>query len=349
MTRRKRVVFALIAMTLATVVCAGLLVGVDIYLHGRYQKSAGYNVWGYRGPSVGKKKPGEYRVVMSGGSSAFGYGSNWDEAIPAQLERMLHASAGLPPVSIVNLGYNNEGAYSFKFTLEDYLWLDYDAAMLYEGYNDIMNDETQPNMQVFRHQSPVYRLTGYLPIFPIIFREKAASLLTGGGAGAAYDGTKTVFKPGMAARGAAAALNAVTGATDALDRQLERVTAAQPRTIAVDQTTGCQSPWQSYCQSVKAAVDFALAHGKRVLVIGQPHFPKDHTRYVRHLAQQHELAGMIERQYAGNTEVRYVDLGDVVDLSDVSKSFDGMHLTPPGNTLVATALVGPVSDMVARK
>src|SRR5436190_2563525 len=210
MTRRKRIVFALIAMTMATVLCSGVLLAIDIYLHGRYQKSAGYNVWGYRGPSVGRKKPGEYRVVMSGGSSAFGYGSNWDEAIPAQLQRMLNTSGAKPEVNVVNLGYNNEGAYSFKFTLDDYLWLDYDAAILYEGYNDIMNDEAQPNMQVFRHQSPVYRATGYLPIFPIIFREKAASLLTGGGAGSAYDSAKTVFKPGMAAKSAAAALNVVT-------------------------------------------------------------------------------------------------------------------------------------------
>ena len=41
----------------------------------------------------------------------------------------------------MNLGYNNEGAYSFRATLEDYAWLDYDLALLYEGYNDMMADE----------------------------------------------------------------------------------------------------------------------------------------------------------------------------------------------------------------
>jgi hypothetical protein len=345
-TRRKRVVFALMAMSLATFVGAGALFAVDIYLHGRYEKSAGYNVWGYRGPSVGSKRAGEFRIVISGGSAAYGYGANWNEAIPAQLEGMLRGRPGLPPVSVVNLGYNNEGAYSFKYTLEDYEWLNYDLAMLYEGYNDIMNDEAQPNLQVFRHQSPVYRLTGYLPIFPIIFREKAAALLTGGGAGAAYAETRTVFTPGVAARSAAAALNAVSGATDALDRQLERVTSREPKAIKIDQTTGCKSPWQAYCLSVKAAIDFTLSKGKKVLVVGQPHFPKGNTRYTRHLEQQQEVGAMIARMYSGNASVGYVDMGDTVNLSDGSKSFDGMHLTPPGNAIVAAALVEPVSRMI---
>ncbi|MDP2389959.1 MAG: hypothetical protein Q8N52_06485, partial [Acidobacteriota bacterium] len=163
MTRRKRVLFALTAVALASVVAGGALLAVDIVLHGRYEKSAGYNIWGYRGPSVGGKQAGELRIVMTGGSSAYGYGAQWDEAIPARLEQSLSARSAAEAVRVINLGYNNEGAYSFKFTLNDYLWLDYDLAILYEGYNDLLGDSSPPNTQVFRHESPVYRLTGYLP------------------------------------------------------------------------------------------------------------------------------------------------------------------------------------------
>lgn len=46
--------------------------------------------------------PGELRIAMLGGSTAYGYGVNWDEAIPAQLERQLAPSGG--PLSVVNLG-----------------------------------------------------------------------------------------------------------------------------------------------------------------------------------------------------------------------------------------------------
>src|SRR3981081_2031061 len=121
-SRRKRIVFACLAVLFAAVGSVIALFVLDLVLHARYERSAGLNVWGYRGPRVGRKKPNERRVVYLGGSTAFGYGVRWDEAIPAQLEKLLNE--GRPPdasrVSVVNLGYNNEGAYSFKFTLDDY-------------------------------------------------------------------------------------------------------------------------------------------------------------------------------------------------------------------------------------
>src|SRR5262245_23695031 len=177
--RSKRIVFALIAVAASLLLAGGTLVGLDLYLHGKYQRSAGFNMWGYRGPAAGRKAPGEYRIAVLGGSSAFGYGVAWAEAFPAVLEQKLKASASRP-VSVVNLAYNNEGAYSFKYTLQDYAYLDYDLAVLYEGYNDIMGGSVggptngrgeQPNLTVFRHDSAVFRLTGYLPIVPIIVRE----------------------------------------------------------------------------------------------------------------------------------------------------------------------------------
>ena len=345
MTRRKRIVFALIAMTLATALGTSALLGIDIYLHGRYQKSAGYNVWGYRGPSVGRKKPGEYRIVMSGGSSAFGYGSNWDEAIPAQLERMLNASGGLPPVSVVNLGYNNEGAYSFRFTLEDYLWLDYDVACLYEGYNDTMGDPNGPNVAVFRHDSPVFRLTGYLPIFPIIFREKAAALMYGNVSELYRFGDKTVFRPNVAKRTAAESLRVAADVGDSLSRQLDRATAEPARRITDVASTGCKPPWQEYCRSVLVATEVARQHDKQVLVVTQPYELGKVGE--RHIEQQREMAAMLQRRFGGDPMVRYVNLGTTVDLYDPALSFDRMHLTAEGNRRVARALVEPVVAMAA--
>lgn len=345
--RRQRLLFGVVAIAIFTVVPLAAIVGVDVYLHGKFQTSAGYNIWGYRGPSVPQKRPHEYRAVMVGGSSAYGYGAKWDEAIPAVLERRLAQRPGLPPTSVVNLGYNNEGAYSLRFTLEDYLWLDYDLALFYEGYNDIMTGPLNPNVQVFRRESPVFRLTGYLPIFPVIFREKAAAMLTNGQVESAYaPSQKTVFRPGVATRGAAGALTAAADVGRAIENQLARVTTAPPGKITDEGSTGCAWPWPGYCRSVLVAVEFQLAHGKQVLVIGQPHFPQGHPRHDRHLDQQRELSAMIARKFSGNPRVRYVDVGDAVDLSDPSKSFDGMHLTHPGNELVAGALVEPVAAMI---
>ena len=150
---RRRILFAVAAVAIAAVGATATLLGVDVYLHGRYQQSGGFNVWGYRGRPVGKRQPGEFRIVVLGGSAAYGYGVTADEAISAVLQRLLKGRSPSPAFTVINLAYNNEGAYSFKTTLEDYRWLDYDLAFLYEGYNDLAAS-VRTNVQVFRHDSP---------------------------------------------------------------------------------------------------------------------------------------------------------------------------------------------------
>ena len=207
LSRRRRITYILVAGAIAIAVpCLGLF-AVDVYLHHKFQRSGGLNIWGYRGSVVGRKKTGEYRLVMLGGSAAYGYGTTADEAIPAVLERSLSGRTVGPfnRFTAINLGYNNEGAYSFKFTLNDYLYLRYDLAILYEGYNDLMGDPRAPNTAVFRHDSPIFRLTGYMPIFPIVFKEKAEAMVTGSTATLYLNAPKTKFHPALATRAAAEA------------------------------------------------------------------------------------------------------------------------------------------------
>ena len=349
LSRRRRLTFALIAILVASApVFIGLL-AVDVYLHRKFERSAGFNIWGYRGPAVGRKKTDEYRVVMLGGSAAYGYGTNWDEAIPAVLERNLTGRAVGPfhRFTVINLGYNNEGAYSFKFTLNDYLSLRYDLAVLYDGYNDLMADPRAPNFSVFRHDSPVFRLTGYLPIFPIVFKEKAAAMLTGTTASMYRNPPKTVFQP-LATKAAAEVLIGAAQAGQSLERQLGRITAEPARLIDDLGSTGCHSPWQEYCRSTMVAVDFALQHGAQVLVVTQP-YGAGPTFRARHTEQQSEMAKMLERRFGGNPRLRYVNFGEVVDLFDPQLSFDRMHLTASGNQRLAAAFAQPVLEMAAQR
>src|SRR5689334_25269343 len=108
---RRRILFALLAVVVSVIVSTAVLLSVDVYLHGRYQQSAGFNVWGYRGTPVGRKQHDEYRVAMLGGSAAYGYGVTAEEAIPAVLQRLLRERVQSPRFTVVNLAYNNEGAY----------------------------------------------------------------------------------------------------------------------------------------------------------------------------------------------------------------------------------------------
>lgn len=349
-SRRKKIVFALAAIVGSAVAAFAALLAVDVHLHTKYQRSAGFNVWGYRGPSAGRKSKTEYRVVMVGGSSAYGYGVTWEQAIPAQLEQRL-ANGAHPgqTFKVINLAYNNEGAYSFAVTLEDYAYLDYDLVCLYEGYNDLIADPKRPNVAVFRHDSPVFRLTGYLPIFPMIFKEKAAAMLAGGDPGALYrDSPKTVFRPGAATTVTAGALRTVGEVGQSLERQLGRVSVEPGWHIDAPDATGCKYPWGQYCRSVATAITFALASRKQVLFISQPYKPEPSLR-LRHMEQQREAAAMVARDFGGDPRVRYVNLGEAIDLNDDQLSFDRMHLTADGNARVADQLVAPVVEMASRR
>jgi hypothetical protein len=340
--RRTRLRFAAVAVLLAAIVPAAVVMAIDVYLHSKYAKTAGFNVWGYRGPIAGRKRAREYRVAFLGGSTAFGYGVKWDEAIPAQLERALREQPARP-FTVVNLAYNNEGAYSMTFTLKDYAYLDYDLACLYEGYNDL----NLPNLSVFRHDSPVFRLTGYLPIFPMVFKEKAAAMLHGGDTSAVYrDSGKTVFSASIAERAAAGVLDATAAVGESLERQLGRISREPARQAASGTQAGCRDPWQHYCSVMLNAVEYALGAGKQVLVITQPYETGAGMRE-RHEDQQRELASLLARTLGSERRLRYVNLGAAVDLGDPRLSFDRMHLTAAGNRLIAEALVEPVRAMAS--
>jgi len=340
-----------VVLVVSAVLGGGVLLAVDVYLHKRMEKYAGVNVWGYRGPVVPRKKPGELRAVMLGGSTAFGYGTPWDQAIPAYLEQKLRSRLDGRPATVVNLAYNNEGSYSFLFTLKDYEYLEYDVALLYEGYNDLGGY----NVSVFRHQSPVFRLTGYLPIFPVVFSEKAMALRAGGDLTAAYrqqrGEIKTVFRPNLTSRATATALKVTADISKSLEQQLERFAKAHAQIPPYQPSVGpadCPHPWTRYCQGVYKAVDSAVAQGKRVIVITQPYM-RDDVGGPLHHQQQDALRTMLEKRYSGNPKVRYVDLGDAVDLKDAALCYDGVHLTPRGNEIVAERLVDPLLDLAGMR
>jgi len=239
-------------------------------------------------------------------------------------------------VRVVNLGFNTQGAYAFRFTEQDYLYLDYDAVILYEGYNDL---GYAPNEYVGRHESPIFRLTGYYPLVHVALMEKAMAMRAGGDIEAAYRG-KTVFKPGLASRATAGTLEAAAAVSRKLDEQLDRLSKIPPATpsfaeVHVD-ALGCPGDWPHYCAGVRSGVRFALDHQKKVLVVTQPY--KDE----RHRDQQAALRTMLAAQFGRDPRVAYVNLGDAVDLRDAGLVYDGMHLTPAGNERIARQLVGPV-------
>jgi hypothetical protein len=347
LTRRKKIAFALAAVALSFFGVVLMLFAADLVLHYRAERSAGLNRYGYRGPVAPAKQDGELRIVMLGGSTVFGYGVGWNESIPFVLESKLRERLQRP-VRVINLGFNNEGAYAFLPNLEDFEYLDYDLVVLYEGYNDLPGDD-DVNRAVYRRNSAVYRWTGYYPILPLYLEEKAKMLRHGSDLNEAYEaarreerGDKTVvFRPNLAQRTSAGAVEAIAAMTKALDGQLAEKERSRRGVPESESTLGCKPPHVTYCDSIAAAVRLARQKGKAVVVVSQPRLPGPRS-FEFHTSQHAELGGLMSRVFGTDDGVIWADLSNLLDLKDPNTTFDAMHLNPQSNAKVAEALVEPV-------
>jgi hypothetical protein len=335
-SRRKRATFAIVTVLLSLVVTVGALGVLDEMLRRRYARSFGLNQWGYRGPVVGAKQPGERRVVLLGGSTAFGFGRPPSDSIAAELERRLDARRPGTDVSVVNLGYPKESAWSFHSTLTDYAYLDYDVAILYEGYNDLR----RPHTRAFRQDSPMFRLTGYLPFLALVLAEKSRAIRYGGDLDERFGREDPVFRPSLADKAAAGALQAAAEVTRSLELVLGPLTRGPATAASVPGRPTCGERFRHYCEGVGRGVDTALAHDASVLVVAQPYISDTHVE------QQRNVAAFLRARFGGDPRVVYLDLGSAVDLRDHALAFDGMHLTSTGNAVVAGGLVTPVLTLL---
>jgi lysophospholipase L1-like esterase len=319
--RKKRIIFKLLTTLISSCVCILVLVAAELYLHHKH----GINLRGYRGPSLGTKQAGEKRVAILGGSTTWGFGVPAGQDVPAQLEKMLAQTndAGTK-VTTINLGWNNEGSYSFQFTLNDYDYLNYDAVIFYSGYNDLSE---QRNYNVYRRRSPVFVWTGYFPLLPSLTLDKLTvwkSQLLG-------QNHHQIFQPPDVKR---------APPPETFRQQAGPRNDATPASPFNSGT--CPAEWSFYCDQLSEAINISIKKGKRVLIVTEPYISD------RHVEQQRTIAGMISARFAENANVRYLDLGTAVDLRDPALCWDGMHLTQEGNRRIAAALVQPVRDLLQR-
>ena len=328
-TRGRKMIYASVAVMLATGLMLIGLIGADLYVHSRTQDVGGVNVWGYRGSPVGAKRAGETRIVMVGGSTVYGWGLPAHESIASFLERRLNGSRAGRAFSVVNLGAPGQGAYGFVTDLSDFEYLDYDIVVMYEGYNDLgpITIRGRDNYLLWRHESPVFRWTGYYPILPMVLREKA-DLLTAGEKG----------RPGevrFGARIAGGAMRAVAAVTGDLGGQVGGLTPV-PADAPADGE--CVETWKRYCGSVRDAVVWVLARDKRVIFVTQPYLSDAHKE------QQANVAAMIKARFGGDGRVAYVNLGETIDTANRDVAYDGLHLVAKGNDTIASLLAGPVLE-----
>jgi len=336
----KYAAFALAAVCISTAILVSAFAAADLYYHYKLQKKGLYNIWGYRRPVAGPKPPGQFRLAVIGGSAAAGWGAPMGRSFPAYLEQMLNRTSGNGrSYSIVNLAWNNEGAHSFIFTLRDYAYLNYDAVIFYTGYNDLNKWD---NRYVFRHQSPIFRLTGYLPLLPGMMLDKAKILRQGLGINEINLGKKRAnFTPGFIGKTKASALEIGGRIALSLESQLGRLTDPD-RGQSTHGEAGCGKRWAFYCGEIRKALDFALKRKTPVAVVTQPYISDSHVD------QQNNLASFLRRRFRNERRIVHFNLGKTLRLKDRALSIDGMHLTARGNEIIAKSLAAPLTAFLRK-
>jgi hypothetical protein len=306
---------------------------VDVYLHEKFNRNyIGYNIRGYRGELLGKKKPGVFRVAFLGGSTALGYGVGPRQTLPYLVQEGLRGALGQDRAEVANLAWNVQGVYSFPFTLRAYRDLKPDVYVFYQGYTD-----GGINTSNWREESLVFRWTGYMPIWPLIFREKAGVILSGGQLEDFYR-NKIRFTPSLGKKVVAQGLVGMADASDSMARILS-AWAEKKAEETPDSFKDPANPWAFYLAQTQQSIEIALAQGGKVLLLGQPRIG------VWHEQQQTALHRFWREKYSANPRVGYLDLAGELDLKDPQLAPDGMHLSLKGHQQLAPLLVPVLLQM----
>ena len=192
--------------------------------------------------------------------------------------------------------------------------------MLYSGYNDLSVE----NHLVFRHRSPIFIWTGYLPLLPAFTADKIRvwkNRLTGE--------ETPVFAPPSQGQ--------IEQTSRALRERLGQLSDSGSSSGNAD--GNCSPRWSFYCQQISEAINLALNRQKSVLVVTEPYISDGHVE------QQLELENMLKKRFAG-ANLKYLNLGRTVDLRDRSLCWDGMHLSEEGNRRIAAAMAQSALEML---
>jgi hypothetical protein len=303
----------IIAAAEAVAVVGTMLLAFDIYAHKRVEELGGVNIWGYRGAVAAQRQPDEIRIVVVGGTRAFGWGQP-GSALGSQIRRLImlaidRPGARLQPVTVINLGRLGALAGSYPATLDRYGYLQPDIICIYDDLG-VRGAEPSDGM------SGVFELTGYAPILPLVLREK---------------GTALKLTSGFGPRRLAGSVLAATGSgLAAVDRAAARVLARPPAASA------------PYADAMMAAIDAAHRHARSVLVAVSVAETAEQVENRRALmARLPSVPGAAEW-------LRYVDLGTDPRLHGDRLRLDGWNYGGDGTTIVAEAMTPAFLSLMAR-
>lgn len=337
----KNFVLSVSVFLLTSVFLLALVLIVDLYYHQKYLNIAGLNYKGYRNKVAGPKEKDELRIAMVGGSSIFGYGMKYYDAVPERLQVALQAYCGsldsYKKISVFNLAYNGEGAYAFYYNLKDFFWLDYDCAIIYSCYNDL----GLVNTMAYRHNTPLFRVFGYMPILPLLIKEKIMFVIGKGNLDEGYRKSRIIFNKEEKSSFDDNSLQKALSGYNKPENFMERIKKSE--NIDFEPATLKKDKWSWFKYFIKKAVDFCLQKNKKVIVITAPYLNDEHIR------QQAVLREMLSQTYHENKNILYINLGEAFSTKDRVLFPDRMHFSPKGAQLMAEAIAKNAEGFIFNK
>ena len=328
--RRRRLV--LTALVVQCVVLGGIgLVALDLFAHKRVESVAGLNMWGYRGEVAAQKQPREIRIAVIGGTRAFGLGlaATWTTTtVLRQYVRLATDRPGyeLRPVVALNLARVSALPDSYLSTITHYAYLKPDYLCIY----DDLGVGGEPS---FEKTSGIYAATGYMPMLPLVLREKAMAWKFGDVV-AGYRAERSLIEGRWFKRSAGVALDVSGRALGAFDRTFARVVANQ----RVD-WSGAVSP-NLYAATLMNAVGYAAEHARGVVLVVSP------AETARQSANLAALMPLIYARLPQHPSVRFISLNDIPTLRDPALRLDEWNFGGDATEVVAKRIAPAMIELI---
>jgi len=282
-----------------------LMVVADQFAHKQVQAVAGVNSWGYRGAVMPQKAAGELRIAMVGGDRGFAWGMAPEETTVAYLrgviERHLVVVGRSTRTTAVNLSALGLPASSYAGRIAQFAYLAPDVICLYIDLTDREAGATLP-----ANDSAVTALTGYVPMLPLLLRDKGRAMTSDGSAFA----------------------GPAVGAMGGLLRRTDRALYSRlPRPVP---------PSGTRREALGRAVDAALSAAHAVVTVVPT--PVSSSEWPAH----RDAIEVFTMRAAVEPRLRNVDLSTINRLSDPQLLIDGYNFGAAGQSLAADAIAPAV-------
>jgi len=295
----------------AAVIAALLTIALDVWTHTRVEQLGGVNVWGYRGPVLLTRQPDEIRIAIAGGDLAFGWGQGAGGTLAYETRRLVMLDTDRPgkprhPMISVNIAAQGLTPAEYGGWLRHFAYLRPDVICIVADPRNHLSGKPAP---VPDRKSAAFALFGYVPILPLVLREKGE-----------VSGSSLLIAIGRAA--------------GAIDHAAGRVVGGAPAPRVAGESQA------AYLAALEEVLQTALNQGAAVVLVAPPGDSAGEA------SDRQAVAAMVATRFGPDRRVRFQDLSKEPQLTDWANRPNGFDFSSAGIANAARLIAPPVSELV---